>query len=129
MADTHAGTRRNLPVFLIFEPAPRLPQLEIDYTILPGGVPGDYNGNGVVDMADYVLWRNGGPLQNEVDSPDTVNAGDYTVWRSLFGTTASSGSLSGTSSSVPEPCSIALFCMAILWGGFTRARRNRRCVK
>ena len=31
----------------------------------PPGVSGDYNGNGVVDMADYVLWRNGGPLQND----------------------------------------------------------------
>ena len=59
----HEGIRR----LSLFRPAPRLPQLEIDYTILPGGVPGDYNGNGVVDMADYVLWRNGGPLQNEVD--------------------------------------------------------------
>ena len=40
----------------------------------PVGVPGDYNNNGIVDSADYVLWRNGGPLQNEVDNPGTVNA-------------------------------------------------------
>ena len=26
---------------------------------------GDFNGNGVVDAADYVQWRNGGPLQND----------------------------------------------------------------
>ena len=36
---------------------------------------GDYNNNGTVDAADYVLWRNGGPLQNESDMPGTVNAG------------------------------------------------------
>jgi hypothetical protein len=114
--------------FPYFEPASRLPQLEITYTILPAGVPGDYNGNGVVDMADYVLWRNGGPLQNEVDSLGTVNAQDYAVWRSLFGNTAGSGSLLGTNSSVPEPCSIAFFCVAILWAGFTRVGRNRRCA-
>jgi hypothetical protein len=34
-----------------------------------GGVPpavnGDFNNNGVVDAADYVLWRDGRPLQNE----------------------------------------------------------------
>ena len=29
-------------------------------------MPGDYNGNGVVDGPDYVVWRNGGPLLNEV---------------------------------------------------------------
>jgi serralysin len=46
-------------------------------------VPGDYNGNGVVDAADYVLWRNGGPLQN--DSTPGVQPGDYDVWRANFG--------------------------------------------
>jgi hypothetical protein len=65
-------------------------------------VPGDYNGNGVVDAADYVLWRKGGPLANEVDNPGTVNAADYTAWRARFGNT--SGAASGAiSASVPEP--------------------------
>ena len=54
----------------------------------PGGVPGDYNGNGKVDAADYVRWRNGGPLQNEVDAPGTVNGADYTAWRARFGNTS-----------------------------------------
>ena len=40
---------------------------------VPAGVPGDYNNNGKVDAADYVLWRNGGPLQNEVTTPGTVD--------------------------------------------------------
>ena len=31
-----------------------------------------------------VLAQNGGPLQNEVDNPGTVNAGDYTAWRARF---------------------------------------------
>ena len=66
------------------------------------GVAGDYNGNGVVDMADYVLWRNGGPLQNEINSIGTVDASDYTAWRSRFGDTSGAGS--GLSASqVPEP--------------------------
>jgi hypothetical protein len=50
------------------------------------GVPGDYNGNGVVDGADYVLWRKGGPLANEVDDRSVVNEADYTAWRARFGT-------------------------------------------
>jgi len=45
----------------------------------------DYNSNGYVDAADYVLWRKGGPLANEVDTPGTVNAADYTEWRKRFG--------------------------------------------
>jgi hypothetical protein len=45
----------------------------------------DYNGNGVVDAADYVLWRNGGPLQN--DLTPGVQPDDYNVWRAHFGRT------------------------------------------
>ena len=48
-------------------------------------VPGDYNNNGKVDAADYVQWRNGGPLQNEVATVGTVTPEDYTEWRSRFG--------------------------------------------
>jgi serralysin len=50
----------------------------------------DYNGNGVVDTADYVLWRNGGPLQN--DLTPGVQPGDYNVWRAHFGRTVAAGS-------------------------------------
>ena len=42
---------------------------------------GDYNNNGTVDSADYVLWRNGGPLQNEGVGPGAVTQEDYNVWR------------------------------------------------
>ena len=41
------------------------------------GLPGDYNANGTVDAADYVLWRNGGPLANEVADPGTISPADY----------------------------------------------------
>ena len=37
-------------------------------------------------------WRNGGPLQNEVDNVGVVDAGDYTAWRARFGNTSGSGS-------------------------------------
>ena len=55
------------------------------------GVPGDYNGNGVVDMADYVLWRNGGPLQNEINTVGTVDASDYDAWRHISALRAAAG--------------------------------------
>jgi hypothetical protein len=49
---------------------------------------GDYNKSSVVDAADYVLWRNGGPLENEVVTTGTVDAGDYTAWRARYGIAA-----------------------------------------
>jgi fibronectin-binding autotransporter adhesin len=83
---------------------------------VPVGVPGDFNNNGVVDMADYVLWRNGGPLQNEISDIGTVTALDYDDWRAHFGNTSGSGSGLGSSSAVPEPTSalLALFGVAAL---------------
>ncbi len=78
----------------------------------PPGVPGDYNNDGTVNAADYVLWRNGGPLQNEVDNPGTVDAADYTAWRTRFGNTAGSGAGGST---VPEPGGWAYFLAALVW--------------
>jgi hypothetical protein len=50
------------------------------------GVAGDYNRDGNVDDADYILWRKGGPLANEVDDRTVVNVNDYNAWRTRFGT-------------------------------------------
>jgi hypothetical protein len=74
-------------------------------------VPGDYNGNGSVDAADYVLWRDGGPLQNEVEDPGTVSAADYGAWRARFGNpSAGSG---GSLVAVPEPAATILLIVAV----------------
>ena len=75
------------------------------FLIAPGpALPGDFNANGVVDAADYVLWRNGGPLAN--DTTPGVQPADYDVWRSHFGQTVGSGAGATAglpSSAVPEP--------------------------
>ena len=70
------------------------------------GVLGDYNNNGTVDAADYVVWRNNGPLQN--DPTPGVQAADYDFWRMRFGATSGAGSGSGSgvgqaAALVPEP--------------------------
>ncbi len=88
------------------------------------GVQGDYNGNGVVDAADYVLWRNGGPLQNEVASGGTVDSADYDAWRARFGNTSGSGA-GLVASEVPEPTSLACAILAGVTLSFTLRRRSR----
>jgi hypothetical protein len=83
---------------------------------LSAGIPGDYNGNGVVDTADYVVWRNGG-------SPDSSQAG-YNLWRSRFGNTSGSGSNVGSAAgAVPEPASALIAGLAGL--AMTIAGRRR----
>jgi hypothetical protein len=80
----------------------------------PATVPGDYNGNGIVDAADYVLWRN--TLTQPV-SPGTgadgnsngmVDEADYQFWRGRFGNTAGVGSGVMATAAVPEPSSMLL---------------------
>ncbi len=87
----------------------------------PQGVPGDYNGNGVVDAADYVLWRNGGALQNEGATPGSNTPEDYTYWRSRFGATSGSGA--AVAAAVPEPSAVVLMFAGLLGScGYCRGR-------
>ena len=89
------------------------------------GVPGDYNNNGVVDAADYVLWCKGGPLANEVDMPGVVNSADYAAWRARFGNTSGSGTGFASSAGavpIPEPAAMILFFVALACGIAVRGR-------
>jgi hypothetical protein len=88
--------------------------------LVVAGVAGDYNGNGVVDMADYVLWRKGGPLQN--DATPGVQATDYDVWRAHFGNHAGAGSSVGSGAAVPEPGVLSLALLGLLAVGGCRKR-------
>ncbi|HEX2477060.1 MAG TPA: hypothetical protein VHK01_20060 [Lacipirellulaceae bacterium] len=91
----------------------------------PPAVPGDYNGNGTVDAADYVVWRkNLGTnfqLANEVanTTPGMVTDEDYAAWRERFG--ATSGSASAIGAAVPEPAMMLL----VLFGAGLSAFRSR----
>ncbi len=74
---------------------------------------GDYNNNGVVDAADYAVWRKrlnqSVTLPNDT-TPGTVTSADYTVWRNNFGKVAfgsGSGSLIA-GGEVPEPATAVL---------------------
>ena len=50
---------------------------------------GDYNHNGIVDTADYTIWRDTlgstSDLRADGDSNGVVNAADYSVWKMSFG--------------------------------------------
>ena len=97
-------------------------QAEVDAAVLPQPVAGDYNNNGTVDAADYVLWRNGGPLQNEVHNPGTVSIEDYNEWKARFG---KPGSGSGVNAGVPEPTTLAMLMLGIAAIQMVRRREVR----
>jgi Planctomycete extracellular len=54
-------------------------------------VTGDYNGNSVVDAADYVVWRKSAGLTGTQPADGNgdlvVNDLDYGIWRQHFGET------------------------------------------
>jgi hypothetical protein len=85
-------------------------------------VPGDYNLNGVVDAADYVVWRNtfgdiGDGLVADSNDNSIIDNDDYDTWRTHFGQAGLSNLASGSlsTSSVPEPASatlVAAMCVA-----------------
>ncbi len=99
----------------------------------PPGVNGDYNNNGVVDAADYVVWRKrlnqNVTLPNDT-TPGSVTAADYTVWRSNFGKTAAgSGAGDLVANSIPEPSTTTLVVLLILCAGGQRRCRAAICTK
>jgi hypothetical protein len=86
-----------------------------DLSTVAAGVAGDFNNNGVVDAADYVVWRNAGATDTLPNDPTagTVDATDYATWKANFGKTPSgSGSLTG--GTVPEPTAGVLGLIAMM---------------
>ena len=88
------------------------------------GLPGDYSGNGTVDAADYTVWRDGGPLQNEVDgiTPGSVTQEDYDAWKARFGNNSGAASGGSATAAVPEPACWSLAVIA-LFGSLGIRRR------
>jgi microcystin-dependent protein len=80
-------------------------------------VPGDFNFNGVVDAADYVIWRKSLATQS-----------DYTnLWRANFGKSSGSGLAeeSDLDIAVPEPVAAVLALLGLVGTTLQYSRRTR----
>jgi hypothetical protein len=85
-------------------------------------LPGDYNQNGVVDAADYIVWRKRSGSGTSLPNDDTPGVGpdDFTRWRAHFGQTVSgngSGSNLLAGINVPEPSCLGLLVGALILSG------------
>jgi hypothetical protein len=104
------------------------PRLVLDAVLAaPPVLAGDYNDDGVVDAADYTVWRDGfggdGPLPNETESLGSVDEADYVAWTANFGaSTAASGSGQFGLVSAPEPNTLLMWVV----GAVALAWRRRR---
>jgi autotransporter-associated beta strand protein len=89
-------------------------------------VPGDYNGDQLVDAADYTVWRDsfgdtvspgsGADGTGPSGFPDgIVNEIDYQFWKSKFGNSFELGGAGSItkSAAIPEPSAIGLIAFAL----------------
>jgi hypothetical protein len=99
------------------------PILEFDFV---EGVPGDYNGNGIVDAADYTFWRDRLgqmitlPNSDSTDIDGVVTTAEYDFWKSHFGNSGAGAA----ALSVPEPSVLVLIGMMTILGAAVATRRR-----
>jgi autotransporter-associated beta strand protein len=81
-------------------------------------ISGDYNSDGVINTADYNLWRNS--LGNAVtpgskadgNGNGVIDLGDYVIWRKLYA--AAGGTSVGLTASIPEPAALLIAVTALV---------------
>jgi hypothetical protein len=92
--------------------------------VAPFALFADYNRNGVVDAADYVVWRKG--LGNaDGNNNGTVGPEDYDKWRMEFGEGTNGAGDGGVSSAgaAPEPAGGLMLLFALASRILTRRQR------
>jgi len=91
------------------------------------GLAGDFNRDGKVDGADYVVWRRttgqAGFLAADANGDHIVDHLDYQIWRQAFGVV---GSGAGQTAAVPEPVNLIATMTAALTIVASCGRRFRR---
>lgn len=91
-----------------------------------GALAGDFNGDGVVDAADYTFYRDNigaseAILLGNGDGSGTVDGGDYAVWLANYGAMLTLPAPVAAIGAVPEPAGLALLASIALLG----VRRRR----
>jgi hypothetical protein len=96
--------------------------------LMAAGVDGDFNDDGTVDAADYVVWRKyqgtTTTLPNDNGIGGTVGPAHFDLWRANFGEILGAGSGSSSSqASVPEPAGLILLLSVICASAVSTRRR------
>jgi hypothetical protein len=106
--------------------AVQLYQLDLSLMATRLQLPGDYNADGNVDTADYVVWRktlaeSALGLAADVNHDSIVDGADYGAWRRNFGLIPADGYWPG----VPEPAALQLAAIVLITLGRPIRRSER----
>lgn len=92
----------------------------------PSFLAGDYNDDGVVDAADYTVWRDNLGLATVLPNdgtPGVVDQSDYDTWHTNYGMMApGAGAGSSSLAAVPEPSSVMLLLAGMSVVGLRRRK-------
>lgn len=93
---------------------------DLGYALASTNLPGDYNGDGAVNAADYTVWRDRvgqpmGTLPNDF-AGGVIGTRQYDAWKPAYG-----DSLPANGSAVPEPVGYVLLVAGL---GMVSAHRN-----
>ncbi len=97
------------------EPLPREPT-----------IPGDANGDGVVNGQDFAMWRENAGMaggasadKGDFDGDGDVDGFDFLIWQNGFGQSVES-LVEGENNSIPEPGGMMIVAFACMIGGIRR---------
>lgn len=114
--------------------------MDVDYVRVwrrPTALSGDYNGDNIVNAADYVVWRrtlgqSGIGLAADGSGNGTIGQSDYDTWSARFGTTFDAGDTPAEVSSpsgVPEPGTLSLAAVAFVSMSMNRFLCKKRSLR
>ncbi len=124
-----AGTAEARLVFTFYQPGTDNGAVWVDsasLVVTPAGIQGDFNNDGVVDAADYTVWRDNlgstdeSSLNGNGSGNGVVDTADYDLWIANFGQADQTPS---SSIAVPEPTGVLLFVGGLVTF-FQRSKRD-----
>ena len=86
---------------------------DIGYPLAAPSLTADFNGDGSVDGADFLVWQRG-------ESPDPFSASDLTIWKARYGAGVDAVAAATT---VPEPTTAPLLVVSATTAAYWRRRR------
>ena len=100
--------------------------LELIDVVAPPTDNADFNGDNIVDGADFLIWQAGFGTGNNLATGDAngdlaVTDADLTIWKNQFGTDPTPAV--GAVGAIPEPTTLALAGLAMVAAGLAARRR------